>query len=95
MKFLTLVIVLIVIANKHCKVNAEIVLENIPLLLSKTYLKKCGTINMNDNTATIFREEVVSHQSTSGHYCIDILPIFTSNNKCQEVLVLEINLPYK
>ena len=49
---------------------------------------------MNDNKATIFREEVVSHQSTSQHYRIDILPIFTSNNKCQEVLVLEINLPY-
>ena len=65
------------------------------MLLSKTLLKKCGTIvNMNNNKAT-FGEQVVLYQSTSGHYCFDILPIFTSNNKCQEVLVLEINLPYK
>ena len=78
-----------VIANKHCKANAEIVSENIPLLLNKTSLKKCGTIiNMNDDKVTIFVEEVVLHQSTNGHYCIDILPRITSNNKCQEVLVL-------
>ena len=43
---------------------------------------------MNDDKVTIFAEEVVLHQSTNGHYCIDILPRFTSNNKCQEVLVL-------
>ena len=49
---------------------------------------------MNDYKATIFGEKVVLHQSTNGHYCIDILPIFTSNNKWQEVLVLESNLPY-
>lgn len=47
---------------------------------------------MYDDRATIFRKEAVLHQSTSGHYCIDILPIFTSNNKCQEVLVLQTNL---
>ena len=50
---------------------------------------------MNDDKAKKFEEEVVLQQSTSGHYCSDILPIFTSNNKCQEVLVLETNLPYK
>ena len=74
-----------------CKVNAEIALENIPLLLSKISLKKCGTIiNINDDGSM-----VALHQSTSRQYCIDILPIFTSNNKCQEVLALETNLPYK
>ena len=47
---------------------------------------------MNDDKATIFEKEAVLHQSTSRYYCIDILPIFTSNNKSQEVLVLETNL---
>ena len=84
------------IANRHCKINAKVVWENIPLLLSKTSLKKCGTIiNMNEDKTTIFREEVVLHQSTSGHYCIDILPTFTTDNTCQKVLVLETDLPYK
>ena len=50
---------------------------------------------MNEDKATIFGEEVVLHQSTSGHYCIDILPTFTTDNTCQEVLVLETDLPYK
>ena len=44
--------------------------------------------------ATIFGEEVVLHQPTSGNYCMDIWPIFTSNNKCQKVLVLKTNFPY-
>ena len=35
-KSLYRVIFPVVIANKHCKVNAEIVPENIPMLLSKT-----------------------------------------------------------
>lgn len=47
---------------------------------------------MNDDKATIFEKEVLLHLSTSRYYCIDILPIFTSNNKCQKVLVLETNL---
>ena len=36
-KSLNRVIFPLATANKHCKVNAEIVLENIPLLLSKTF----------------------------------------------------------
>ena len=88
-KSLNQVIFPVVIANKHCKVNAETASENMPLLLSKVYLKKCGAvININGDKVTIFGEEVVLPQSTSGHYCIDILPIFTSNNKFQEVLAL-------
>ena len=92
-KSLNRVIFPVVIANNHCKVNAEIVYKNIPLLQSKSSLKKCGIINMNNDKATVFGEKVVLHQSGSRHYCIDILAIFTSNNKCQEVLMLETNLP--
>ena len=54
-------------------------MNNIPLLLSKSSLKKCKTVfNMNDDKATILDKEVTLHQSTSGRYCTGILPVFSS-----------------
>ena len=67
----------VVIAGKHCKINAEIVKENIPLLLSKRSLKKCDTIiDMINDKAIIFGNEIELHLSTSGHDCVDIVPKF-------------------
>ena len=55
------------IAGKHCEIDVEIVKENIPLLLSKTSLKRCNTIlDMSNDKATIFLKEVDLHFSTSG-----------------------------
>ena len=85
------------LAGKYCKINAEIVDENIPLLLSKSSLRRCQTnINMGHDKATIFNKEIQLHQSTSGHYCIDILPKFEPQQPMSEVvLMLEAKLPSK
>ena len=85
----------VLLAGNHCQVSAEIVVENMPLLLHKSSLKKCRTVlNMNDDKATIFDRKVTLYQSTSGHYCIDILPVFFSNGDKQEVLALEEDLSH-
>ena len=48
------------IAGKVCKIEAEIVKENIPLILSKSSLKWCGTIiAMNNDKATICTKKSV------------------------------------
>ena len=79
-----------VIARKHCKTNAEIVKENIPLLLSKHSLKKCQAVtDMNTDKAAILGNRIDLHLSTSGHYCLDIIPNFTSNKPSKEALTLE------
>ena len=50
-----LVMSLVVIAGKHCKINTEINIENIPLLLSKSSSKRSNTvIGMMKDKATIF-----------------------------------------
>ena len=86
----------VLLAGKHCQVSAEIVVENMPRLLCKSSLEKSRTVlNMNDDKATIFDRKVTLYQSTSGHYCIDILPVFFSNGDKQEVLVLEADLSHK
>ena len=58
------VISLAVIAGKHCKINAEISIENISLLLSKSSLKRSKTVidKMKDK-ATIFDTEINLHLS--------------------------------
>ena len=38
----------VLIAGKHCKISAEIVVENIPLLLSKSPLKKVQNSTKNE-----------------------------------------------
>ena len=48
------------IAGKVCKIEAEIVKENIPLILSKSSLKWCGTIiDMNNDKTTICTKKSV------------------------------------
>ena len=92
---LKLVVFPLLISEKHCKIRAKIIVENIPLL-SKSSLEKCRTVhNVNDDKATVFDREVTLHQSTSGHYCIDILPVFFRNDYTEEVLVLEADLSHK
>ena len=87
----------VMLAGKYCKINAEIVDENIPLLLSKSSVRRCQTnINICHHKATIFNKEIQLHQSTSGHYCIDILPKLELQQPMSEVvLMLEATLPSK
>lgn len=68
-------IIPIKIGDKKCNIETEIVEENIPLLLSKSSLKKAGAIiDMQNDKATMFGKETKLCLSTSGHYCIDISP---------------------
>ena len=87
----------VMLAGKYCKINTEIVDENIPLLLSKSSLKRCQTnINMCHDKASIFNKEIQLHQSTSGHYCSYILPKFELQQPMSEVvLMIEATLPSK
>ena len=63
------------IGNTKCFINAEIVQEKIPLLLSKTSLKKAGTrLNLQNDNNKMFNEDVEVTTSNNGHYAINILP---------------------
>ena len=63
------------VAGKECTIEAEVVSENIPLLLSKSSLKRAGTvIDLQSDSAKMFGNEVKLHQSTAGHYCVHIFP---------------------
>ena len=58
-----------------CKIEADVIAEDIPLLLSKNSLKKADVIiDMKNDKAFILVKEVKLHLSTSGNYCIDIDP---------------------
>ena len=69
-----------------------IVKGNIPLLLSKSSLKKAQTvIDLDNDKATILGKEINLHQSTNSDYCIDISPSNSCNN-IEENLYLEKDL---
>ena len=51
---------------------------------------------MNNDKATIFGKKVDLHFSTSGHYCINIIPEFHVGKPCNEmILMLENNISDK
>ena len=88
----------ICIAGVSCSIEAELVPENIPLLLSKSSLKKAGTrIDIGKDECKMFDRDVKLFLTTAGHYCIDISPEpssvkFDTNVCVDEVLFLESTL---
>ena len=79
------------IGNTKCFINAEIVKEKIPLLLSKMSLKNAGTVlNLKNDKIRMFNEDVDITTSYNGHYAISILPEENCNfNDIEQVLIFE------
>ena len=89
------------VAGKMCKIEANVIAKDIPLLLSKNSLKKADAIiDMKNDKAFIFGKEVKLHVhlSTSGHYCIDVGPstgkIDALPDITENVFVLESSLSH-
>ena len=47
---------------------------------------------MNNNKATILNKGIDLHFSSSGHYCVNIVPEFKVSQSCEKVLILESEL---
>ena len=62
------------IGNNKCNIDAEVVNADIPLLLSKSSLKKADAVlDLKNDTVTMFNQPIDLQYTASGHYCIDIL----------------------
>ena len=79
------------IGSTDCFIQTEIVNEKIPLLLSKTSLKKAETLlNLKEDKVKMFNEDVDIHYSSNGHYAVRILPEKVCNfNDIEHVLIFE------
>ena len=63
------------VAGTMCYVNTEVVMCDIPLLLSKQSLKKAkAVLDLNKDKVEIFGKVIDLKCTSSGHYCIDITP---------------------
>ena len=63
-----------VIGSIHCKIDTEIVKADIPLLLSKTSLKRAGAIlDLKNDKISMFNQPIQLEFTSSGHYCVKIL----------------------
>ena len=81
------------IGETNCFIITEIVKEKIPLLLSKSSLKKADTVlNIKNDTTKMFGQNIPIESSFNGHYSISILPEITSNfDDIEQVLIFEEN----
>lgn len=60
------------IGDMKCRTEAEVVNADISLLLSKSSLKKAGSIlDLNQDKATMFRKSVELQFTSSYNYCIN------------------------
>ena len=61
--------------ENNCVIETEIVKADIPLLLSKTSLKRAhAVIDLDKYVITMFGKSVELETTSSGHYCISICP---------------------
>lgn len=61
------------IGQTRCNIETEVVKVDIPLLLSKSSLKKAGAIlDMENDKVVMFKQPVPLEFTSSGHYCVDI-----------------------
>lgn len=62
-----------VIAQTKCHIETEVVPADIPLLLSKTSLKRAGAvIDIENDKALMFKKPVKLQLTSSGHYCVNL-----------------------
>ena len=62
-----------VIAGKEVTIKTDVVGSDIPLLLSRTAMKRAGVkMDLENDSATIFGKDIALNRTTSGHYCIPI-----------------------
>ena len=68
------------ISKTECYIQTEIVNEKIPLLLSKSSLKKVDTYkNIKEDKVRMFDQDINVCMSSNGHYAVKILPEKVSN----------------
>ena len=66
------------VAGKEVDIEADVVSSDIPLLLSKKSMKRAGMkLDMEDDTAIVYGKKVNLVTTTSGHYCLPLLPTTT------------------
>jgi len=62
-----------VVAGKEVIIHTDVVESDIPLLLSRTAMKKAAIkLDLENDTANIMGQEVALNLTSSGHYCIPI-----------------------
>lgn len=61
------------IGQTRCKIETEVVPADIPMLLSKTSLKRASAVlDIAQDKATVFDQPVKLELTSSGHYCVNL-----------------------
>ena len=85
-----------VIGTKRCKISADVVDLELPLLLSKESLKKANAVlDLNNDEATLFGQTVRLEQTSSGHYCVNLRSHFDNLQEVNQVLMVLSEMDYK
>ncbi|XP_061906336.1 uncharacterized protein LOC133659674 [Entelurus aequoreus] len=77
------------IGQTKCHIETEVVNADIPLLLSKSSLKKAGTVlDMENDRAVMFKQQIPLEFTSSGHYCVDIRDKNSTTQQMKDDVIL-------
>lgn len=82
-----------VVGDVGCHIEAEVVKADIPLLLSKSSLKKAGTVlDVKNDKITMFDRDIELQCTSDGHYCVNLRPggVVKSSQEPDESTVLAV-----
>ena len=78
------------LGGKKLIFRTDVVLSDIPLLLSLNAMKKAKVkLDLEQDNATIFDKNVILHHTCSGHYCV---PLINNCINVDEVCVVDITI---
>ena len=64
------------IGKEHINIQSDIINNDIPLLFSRTSMKKAQMkINFQNDTINVFRENILLVTTTSGHYALPLTQV--------------------
>ena len=79
----------VIIGKKRVRIKANVVKNEIPLLLSKASMKRAKLVlNFNNDTAEILGQNVKLHITSSGHYCVPLCNTLLMDNVLNTNIVL-------
>lgn len=79
------------IGQTKCQTETEVVKVDIPLLLSKSSLKKAGTVlDMENDRAVMFKQNIPLGFTSSGHYCVDIRDQDNTRRQLKDDMILAV-----
>jgi len=81
------------LAGKKCSIETDVIDSDIPLLLSKTAMKRANMkLDLSNDEAEIYGQSVTLQSTSAGHYCVPLKNVSLPIESCCTVANTNVDL---